>query len=148
MALTRSYHFSYCLLRECMCIFISECCLDSVLFINSQQCHGPVQILFLESEEEFLLLEVIIQFYLLKCGKLRDFRERRGAGLVRLFVTWENECWGLGSVVNWEECPFSFFKTTSCDGLFLFLLSNNDKLCCLIMINQYYFQEMDNSENQ
>lgn len=79
-----------------MCVFISECCLASVLFVNSQQCHGPVQFLFLESEEEFLLLEFISQFYLLKWGKLMDFRERRGAGLVgvcvRLFVIQENEC--------------------------------------------------------
>lgn len=78
-----------------MCIFISECCLASVLFISSQQCHRPVQIELLGSEEETLLLEFISQFYLLKWGKLMVFRERKRCWTgvrVRPFVTQENEC--------------------------------------------------------
>lgn len=65
MALKRSYRFSECLLQEYTGIFILKCCLVSVLPVSSEQCHGPVEILFLGSEEVFLL-KFLSQFYLLE----------------------------------------------------------------------------------
>lgn len=65
MALKRSYRFSECLLQEYTGIFILACWLASVLPVSSQQCRGPVEILFLGSEEVFLL-EFLSQFYLLE----------------------------------------------------------------------------------
>lgn len=124
MALKRSYPFFQCLLQEYICIFILECCLASVLFISSQQCHRPFQILFLGAEE-ILLLEFVSQFYLLKWGKLMDFREGRGAGLVymldflspkKMNVEAQDQSGGLG-----RSPLFSVpFRTCSCDVLFLF----------------------------
>lgn len=126
--------FSVCY-RIILCIFILECCLASVLFISSQQCHRRVQILFLGAEE-ILLLEFISQFYLLKWGKLMDFRERRGAGLVymldflspkKMNVEAQDQSDGPG------RSPISSvpFRTCSCDVLFLFphviMPPNNDK---------------------
>lgn len=122
-ALKRSYHFFQCLLQKYICIFILECCLASVLFISSQQSHRPVQILFLGAEE-ILLLEFVSQFYLLKWGKLKDFRERRGAGLVyidflspkKMNVEAQDQSDGLG-----RSPIFSVpFRTCSCDVFFLF----------------------------
>lgn len=68
------------MLQEYTGIFVLGCCLVSVLPISSEQCHGPVEILFLGSEEVFLL-----EFLTFICwSKLMDFRDRRGAGLVHM----------------------------------------------------------------
>lgn len=133
MALKRSYRFSECLLQEYTGIFILECCLVSVLPISTEQSHGPVEILFLGSEEVFVL-----EFLSFICwSKFMDFRDRRGAGLVYVRYVFHPSTWMLRlriRVLDWEQPFFLFkvaFRTCSCDVLFIFLCpmtpSNNDK---------------------
>lgn len=121
--------------------------LSSLCPFNWQQCHRPVQILFLWSEGEILLLKFVSQFFLLKWDKFKDFRERKCAGLVKTFLSPERmnvEAQDPSGGLGWTYCFSVPFRTCSCDMLFLFLHVSRHP----IVVNQYYFQGRGNIQNQ
>lgn len=136
---------SLCLLQEYTGIFVLECCLVSVLPISSEQCHGPVEILFLGSEEVFLL-EFLTYLLELTHGLQGQKSCWTGAHVRYVFhpseknVKTQNQSVGLITTFSFNVA----FRTRSCDVLFIFLLL----WCHPIMINQYCFQGRSSSQNR
>lgn len=138
---------SLCLLQAHTGIFILECSLVSVLPISSEQCHGPVEILFLGSEEIFLL-EFLSQFSLLESTHGPQGQKRCWTGVHVRYVfhpKWKNIKTQYQSVEL--RTTFSFnvaFRAhlVMCSSFFCALWHHP------IMIKQFCFQGKSKIQNQ